>query len=324
MKMQTMENTTKPYNYKKGLAAMAVTFVFWGFQPLYWSLMENDTLFLMLWRICTASLFCLLILKIQGKMELLGEAFKDPAVLKKEIPAAILLAGDWFVYLFAIKNGSIQEVSFGYYCMPIVIFFFGAVIYREKINWKHFIVLGLIIAGIAVSVKGFGGFPFVAVFLAVDFASYSAIKRGSQVDSIVSTSMEILMMLPFALVFLLVMYSGEKGLSLMTITDKVYMIGAGFVTCLPMLTYAIGVKNLPMFTTALCHYSSPTFTIICSLILGEELTKDKIISFLFIWAGIIVYTVITMRQAKGSAGSKPEAPAKETTGENDPADSNRQ
>jgi len=286
------------YNYKKGLAAMAVTFVIWGFQPLYWALGRMDTLFLMLWRICIAGLFCLLILKVQGKMGQLAEAFKDREVLKKEIPAAILMAAGWFVYLFAIKSAKIQEVSFGYYCMPIVIFFFGAVIYKEKISWKHLVVLGLIIAGIIASVRGFGGFPWAAVFLSVDFAVYSAIKRGSPLDGIVSTSMEILMMLPFALIAMLVIYGGNKGLSLMTWTDRLYVIGAGLVTCVPMLTYAIGVKNLPMFTTALCHYSSPTFTILCSLILGERLTKEKIISFLFIFAGIIVYTVITMKEAK--------------------------
>ena len=112
------------------------------------------------------------------------------------------------------------------------------------------------------------------------------------------------MMLPFALVVLIVMYGGGRGLSLMTMTDRLYMIGAGFVTCLPMLTYAVGVRNLPMFTTALWHYASPTFTILCSLILGEKLTKEKIVSFLFIWAGIIVYTIITMRQEKETAGQQ--------------------
>jgi len=303
-----MEQTGR-YNYRTGLAAMAVTFVIWGFQPLYWALADMDTLFLMLWRICIAGLFCLIILKVQGKMQLLADAFKDKEVLKREIPAALLLAADWFVYLFAIKSGKIQEVSFGYYCMPIVIFFFGAAIFKEKISRKHLIVLALVVTGIAFSVQGFGGFPWVAVFLAVDFAVYSAIKRDSRLDSIVSTSMEILMMLPFALIALLAVYGGDKGLSLMTWTDRLYVIGAGLVTCVPMLTYSIGVKNLPMFTTALCHYTSPTFTIICSLILGEKLTKEKIISFLFIFAGIIVYTVVTMKAVpeEGTDGAQEHA-----------------
>lgn len=280
------------YDYKTGLLMMAVTFIFWGFQPLYWVLGSGmDTMFLMLWRICMAAVFCLLILKLQGKLSVLEAAFKDRDTLKREIPAALLLAGDWFVYLFAVRSGKTQEVSLGYYCMPMVIFFFGAVVYREKLSWKHFAVLGLIIAGILFSIRGFGGFPWVAVFLALDFAVYSAVKKGSRLDGIVSTSMEILMMFPFALAALLLFYRGDRGLSLMTLADRLFAVGAGFVTCLPMLTYGVGVSRLPMFTTALCHYSSPTFTILCSLILGEQLTKDKIISFLFILAALLLYTV---------------------------------
>lgn len=287
------------YDYKKGLALMAVTFVFWGFQPLYWALRPDmDTLFLMLWRICSAAVFCLLILKIQGKTGLLEAAFRDKETLKREIPAALLLAGDWFVYLFAVRGGKTQEISFGYYCMPMVIFFFGAVVYREKLSWKYFVVLGLIAAGILFSIQGFGGFPWVALFLALDFAVYSAIKKGSPLDGIVSTSMEILMMFPFALAALLLFYSGNRGLGVMTAADRLFVLGAGFVTCLPMLTYAVAVTKLPMLTTALCHYSSPTFMVICSLILGEELTKDRIISFLFIWAGLLLYTVLIRQEYK--------------------------
>ena len=287
----------KKYDYKKGLALMAVTFVFWGFQPLYWALgPDMDTLFLMLWRICSAAVFCILILKFQGKTGLLEAAFRDKETLKREIPAALLLAGDWFVYLFAVRGGKTQEVSFGYYCMPMVIFFFGAAVYREKLSWKYFVVLGLIAAGILFSIQGFGGFPWAALFLALDFAVYSAIKKGSPLDGIVSTSMEILMMFPFALAALLLFYSGDRGLGVMTAADRLFVLGAGFVTCLPMLTYAVAVTKLPMFTTALCHYSSPTFTVICSLILGEELTKDRIISFLFIWAGLLLYTVLIRQE----------------------------
>jgi len=294
------------FDYKTGLLMMAVSFIVWGFQPMYWALRPGfDTMFLMLWRICTAAIFCLIILKLQGKMEQLKGAFRNKEILKREIPAALLLAGDWFVYLFAVRSGKIQQVSFGYYCMPIVIFFFGAVIYREKLNWKYFVVLGLLVIGILMSVRGFGGLSFVALFLALDFAVYSAIKKGSPLDGIVSTSMEILIMFPFALAALLLFYRGEAGLGLMTWADRMFVLGAGFVTCLPMLTYAVGVSKLPMFTTALCHYSSPTFTILCSLILGETVTKETLISFLFIWAGLILYTILLWKENKSVSG-KPE------------------
>ncbi|MCQ2401412.1 MAG: EamA family transporter [Lachnospiraceae bacterium] len=278
--------------FKSGLSCMAVTFLIWGLQPLYWSLSGGmDTMFLMLWRICMASVCCFIILKAQGKLPVLEAAFKNKETLKREVPAALFLAVDWFVYLFAIKAGKVQEVGFGYYLMPIVIFSFGAFIYREKITKYHVIVLILVAIGISTSVRGFGEFPWAAAVLASAFAVYSAIKKGMTEDGIITTSMEIFMMFPFALIGLLVFYRGENGLAGMSLMDKLYVVGAGVVTATPMLFYSLGVKKLSMFTTALCHYVSPTLSILCGVILGEPLTKEKLICFAFIWAGIIVYTV---------------------------------
>ena len=280
------------HDIKAGLSCMVVTFFIWGFQPFYWNLGQNlDTMFLMLWRICTAAVFCLILLKIQGKLKQLKDAFKNKAVLKREIPAAFFLAIDWFVYLYAVKAGRVQEVSFGYYLMPVVIFSFGAFVYKEKIRTAHILVLVLVAAGIIASFKGFGEFPWVALTLSCAFAVYSAIKKGITEDGVVTTTMEILMMFPFALLFLLIFYRGESGLSSMSWRDILFVAGAGLVTCVPMFFYSLGVNRLSMFTTALCHYISPTLSIICSLILGEELTSGKLISFAFIWLGIIVYTV---------------------------------
>ena len=57
IRMQTVD-------YRKGLPAMAVCFLLWGFQPLYWYMCtalcgEIDTFFLMDCRITWAAVCCL-------------------------------------------------------------------------------------------------------------------------------------------------------------------------------------------------------------------------------------------------------------------------
>ena len=96
-------------DYRRGLSAMAVCFLLWGFQPLYWFLCTNlcgqiDTFFLMACRIVWAAVCCLCILKVQGKLPRLWAVFRDKQVLKREIPASVLLFGDWMVYLWAVQN----------------------------------------------------------------------------------------------------------------------------------------------------------------------------------------------------------------------------
>ena len=183
---------------------MAACFLIWGFQPLYWYMCTNvcgeiDTFFLMACRIIWAAVTCLCILKVQGKLPQLWAVFKDKQVLKRELPASVFLFGDWIVYLWAVQNGRVLECSLGYYIQPLVVFALGAVIFKEKMSWRHFIIIGIVVVGIVLSASGFGGVPYVTIALALMFAVYAAIKKSLTIDSIVSTTSEILMMVPVAL-----------------------------------------------------------------------------------------------------------------------------
>ena len=270
---------------------MLCCFLIWGFQPLYWYLCEGmDTFFLLACRIIFAGVCCVLLLKLQGKLPQLKAAFCDKQVLKREIPAAVLLFLDWAIYLWAVQNGRVLECSLGYYIQPLVVFTFGAVIFKEKLSWRHLVILAIVVVGIVLSTNGFG-VPYVTISLAVLFAIYAAIKKSLTIDSIVSTTMEILMMVPLAILFILFFRMGDNGVAAVDFVRFLLIMGSGVVTAVPMLFYAVGVRNLPMMTTGICQYLSPTIGIFCSMIMGEMLTRDKLVSFYFIWAGVILYVL---------------------------------
>ena len=224
-------------NYRKGLGAMSVCFFVWGFQPLYWYMCTNvcgeiDTFFIMACRIIWAAVACLCILKVQGKLPQLWAVFKDKQVLKREMPASVLLFGDWLVYLWAVQNGRVLECSLGYYIQPLVVFALGAVIFREKMNWRHFVIIAIVVVGIVFSTSGFGGVPYVTIALALMFSIYAAIKKSLTIDSIVSTTSEILMMVPVALLFILFFRMGDNGMGSMTVVKQLLMIGGGVPFCI--------------------------------------------------------------------------------------------
>lgn len=290
-------------NYCKGLGAMSVCFFIWGFQPLYWYMCTNvcgeiDTFFIMACRIIWAAVACLCILKVQGKLPQLWAVFKDKQVLKREMPASVLLFGDWLVYLWAVQNGRVLECSLGYYIQPLVVFALGAIIFREKMNWRHFVIIAIVVVGIVFSTSGFGGVPYVTIALALMFSIYAAIKKSLTIDSIVSTTSEILMMVPVALLFILFFRMGDNGMGSMTVIKQLLMIGGGVITGLPMVFYSIGVRYLPLMTTGICQYISPSLSIICGAIMGEALTHEKLVSFLFIWTGVILYVLNTIYEEK--------------------------
>ena len=293
-------------NYKKGIPTLLLCFFIWGFQPLYWYICgEWDTYFLLACRIIWAAVCCLCILWAQGKLPQLLEVFRDKNIVKREIPASIFLLADWGVYLWAVQNGRVLECSLGYYIQPIVVFILGAVIFREKVSWRHIVILAVVVVGIVLSTDGFNGIPYVTILLAVCFAIYAAIKRSLRIDSVVSTSAEIVMMVPLALLFILFFRMGDTGMASITPLRQLMLLGAGVVTAMPMVLYSVGVKYLPLMTAGFCQYLSPTLAIVCGMIMGEYLTAEKLRSFYFIWAGVLLYCLNTVYEERKKARLKP-------------------
>ena len=293
-------------NYKKGSPTLLLCFFIWGFQPLYWYICgEWDTYFLLACRIIWAAVCCLCILWAQGKLPQLHEVFRDKNILKREIPASVFLLADWGVYLWAVQNGRVLECSLGYYIQPIVVFILGAVIFREKVSWRHIVILAVVVVGIVLSTDGFNGIPYVTILLAVCFAIYAAIKRSLRIDSVVSTSAEIVMMVPLALLFILFFRMGDTGMASITPLRQLMLLGAGVVTAMPMVLYSVGVKYLPLMTAGFCQYLSPTLAIVCGMIMGEYLTAEKLRSFYFIWAGVLLYCLNTVYEERKKSRLKP-------------------
>ncbi len=293
-------------NYKKGIPTLLLCFFIWGFQPLYWYICgEWDTYFLLACRIIWAAVCCLCILWVQGKLPQLLAVFRDKNILKREIPASVFLLADWGVYLWAVQNGRVLECSLGYYIQPIVVFILGAVIFREKVSWRHIVILAVVVVGIVLSTDGFNGIPYVTILLAVCFAIYAAIKRSLRIDSVVSTSAEIVMIVPLALLFILFFRMGDTGMASITPLRQLMLLGAGVVTAMPMVLYSVGVKYLPLMTAGFCQYLSPTLAIVCGMIMGEYLTAEKLRSFYFIWAGVLLYCLNTVYEERKKARLKP-------------------
>lgn len=85
-------NKTIKYNYRQGLPAMAVCYLIWGFQPLYYALDPDvDTVFLLLCRIIRAAAACLIIPAAQHKPNRLGQILRSRKKLAKELPALYLI-----------------------------------------------------------------------------------------------------------------------------------------------------------------------------------------------------------------------------------------
>ena len=64
----------------------------------------------------------------------------------------------------------------------------------------------------------------------------------------------------------------------------------GAVTIFPLFFFNLGLKFIQLGLAGVLFYLAPTFHFITSVfILNEEILQIKLISFIIIWIGIIIY-----------------------------------
>ena len=279
---------------RRDVLILLFCYLLWGFQPLYWNICEIDPIRLLAARIPCACLFTLFILAVQKRLGALWEMLRDRRMLLTLLPTSLFLVIDWGVYMLAVCSGHILDSALGYYLNPLVTFAMGLVLFREQCRPGHYLALGVAMIGVVVSAVLFRSFSWYTVVLALDWAVYAAFQKRLKADSITSIAAETLILTPFALLWLIFghgcgLYSALSG------GELAFVLGSGVVTAAPMLLFAAGVERVPLFMVSFFQYLSPSFGILCGLLLGERITPAKWVSFAFIWAGILLFSAIEMR-----------------------------
>ncbi|MCG6183448.1 EamA family transporter, partial [Anoxybacillus sp. LAT_26] len=78
------------------------------------------------------------------------------------------------------------------------------------------------------------------------------------------------------------------------------LAGAGPATAVPLLYFAKGAKRVSMTTLGFLQYISPTISLLLGVFLfGEPFTKAHFYAFSCIWAALMLFSVVQIKQAPG-------------------------
>lgn len=278
-------------------------YVIWGMQPVYWALLDKfSSMFVMCIRVIMAVFFMYLYLACTGRLKEVAALVKDRQKMKYIAPAALFLCADWTLFIWAVTNGHVLDATLGYYFNPLMIFLAGVLLVKEKAHVLEYAAVGIACVGIIMSIIQYGSFPLLFLCFAAVWPIYATIKRFAKADPIISFTIEVTIMLPFAIAAALVFFRGEGGFSpVSSAGDVMLLIVSGIVTALPMILYNMVVNALPFKMVGILQYAGTTITFLCGILfMHEAVTSNKLIMFSFIWAGLIVYTIGSFKKA-GSA-----------------------
>jgi chloramphenicol-sensitive protein RarD len=211
--------------------------------------------------------------------------------------SALLIGGNWLLYVWAVGQNRIVESSLGYFITPLINVALGVVCFGEKLTKWQIAALSLATAGVLNQTFLVGAFPFAALGLALTFASYGLVRKLAQVEPAAGLFWESLILLGPAV--LTIWWFAQSGVAIMggsTLTAIMYM-SLGPTAAVPLILFVIGARGLPFTTLGLLQYLAPTLQFATGIVLGEHFTPAHGVTFALIWSGLAVYSFATIRSA---------------------------
>jgi len=281
----------------KGLTIGVLCYVMWGILPAYWNLLSGvNPMLILCARIVFAFVFMIILLKVLGRTQVFLDTIKNKKIMRHLIPAAVLIAVNWGLFIYAVNTGRIFDTSLGYYMNPLMAFLLGVIIFKEKSTKLQVAAVILAFIGVLISIIAYGSIPIISLTLALTFAAYGVIKKKANADPNSSIAIESLLITPFALIFAFGFMT--ESIRDTGFIDVLLLVGGGAATAIPLVLYSRAVNDIPFTTVGFLQYISPSLSMIYGLIVGIRPSESQIVSFIFIGLGLIVFSIALVRIAK--------------------------
>ncbi len=276
-----------------GLAAAVASYVVWGLSPLFWKLLSQvDALDTLAHRYFWALPFTFLGMVLAGNWARLRSALARPRVLAMLALSGTTVSVNSGIYIWAVNHDRVVEASFGYYLSPLLTVLIGLVLFRERLRRWQWVAIGLAALGVATQGLMLGDLPLVGLGVAGSFAFYGALRKHVDVGPLTGYFLEICMLAPAALAYLLWLGWHDAGAfgAIAPATDALLVAG-GLITAVPFLLYVTGARRLPLATLGIFFYINPTLQFaIGALVFDEPVGGAQLASFALIWLALIVYS----------------------------------
>lgn len=270
----------------KGAIAMLLACLTWGFAPLYYSFLshlgpEEILAHRTVWSVLTFTV----VIALTGRRRETLRVLKLPKTMALILLAGVMIGINWYVFIFSVGAGRVTESSLGYYIFPLVMVLLGLVVFRETLSTLQWVSVALAVIAVLVLTYGLGGVPWLAMIISVTFGIYGLLKRIIRVDSVVSVTLEVVLLLPFAALYLF--WFG----SMPDVPTMALLMFSGLITAGPLMLMTYATQTVRMATVGLVQYLNPVIQFFCAIVLlGEILTGWHMIAIGLIWTALAFYT----------------------------------
>ena len=285
---------------RKGVVAALSAYLLWGFLPILFRLMEAaGSMLIVAERTLWSLVLLAVILAFAGGFAEVRAVLSDGRRMRVIALSAILLVGNWLLYVWAVETGQVLEASFGYFINPLVNVAIGMILLGERQNRMQTIAIGIALVAILIQAAGIGRIPFVALGLALSFGFYGFIRKTAQAGPATGLFAETVVVAPFAMAFV-AFDLATRGIGVHAdLVQMTLLVLTGPATAIPLLLFAYGVRRLRLTTIGMFQYLAPSIQFLLAITLfGEELNLLRLLSFALIWVSLMVFSWDSFQQRR--------------------------
>jgi chloramphenicol-sensitive protein RarD len=218
--------------------------------------------------------------------------------------AAVLIAGNWLVFVYGVNSGHVVETSLGYFINPLVSVLLGVVVFSERLRPLQWIAVAIAAVAVAVLTVDYGRPPWIALSLALTFGLYGVMKKLVRVEAAPGLFVETaLVAVPAAIVLGVLHARGLGTFGNAGPAHAALLISSGIATAVPLLLFAAAARRIPLSTVGLLQYLTPLMQLsIGVFVYGEPMPPARLAGFAIVWVALAVFTADMLRHAR--AGSR--------------------
>ncbi|HKU92682.1 MAG TPA: EamA family transporter RarD [Sphingomicrobium sp.] len=280
-------------------------YTLWGVLPLYFkAIAEVSAVDIVAHRVLWSLPFLAALIAIGRGWPRVRAAAASRKTLGVLVLTALLIGGNWLLYVYAVTSGHILAASFGYYLNPLANVLLGRFVLKEQLTRLQWTAVAIAGAGISVLAAGALGQLWISLTLCVSFALYGLLRKVVTADAMTGLGIETALLFPLALIWLAWRTAaGAPTFGSSTTTGGLLLL-AGIVSTTPLLLFTAAARKLAYSTLGMLQFIAPTLQFLIAVVLyGEPFTRAHAVAFVAIWTALALYVTALIR-----APRLPQAP----------------
>jgi len=283
----------------KYYAAALFSFVVWGaFSLVLRPLSDYAALDILTYRVAFAAVIIALISLIfryritkENISLIISLAPNDRLkIISATIFSAIMLALNWYLYIYVMNAVSVNATSLAYLICPILTTVLASIFLKEKLNAGQWTAVALSVLSCVMLSYGHFMDMVYSVFIALSYAIYLVVQKASKkLDKFFTLTLHILISSLFLIP--LGMNSGEAVTHSYQFFQYVLII-AVFFTIIPLFLNMYALKGLDSSLVGVLLYINPIIAFLLAIFyFDENITLLQGLAYGLIFTAVIVFNV---------------------------------